>query len=402
MFSHPLVTIVAMSFCVGVLFPGLTCKANTATYYWVAGGNGLWSSNTNWAATSGGAGGAGVPGSASNTVDSTSGRSGGSLVDAGFINSIHSLTLVAGYTGTISLAASLNLTGTSPFFSQAAPEPSMKPTTPVAADAANLTGLSGGQIAATGGTFRGPDKPSGAAGSTTPVTRIASATDLKTIYIAANLGKAYVQTRTIDLSGVSDFTPYIIGNGTDNFTGSYDGYGYAISGLTILGSNSNVGFFGVTSSTAVITGVGLTSVNIHGGGLVGGLVGYNFGSLSNSYVTGNVTGSSIDVAGLVGLNSGTITNSYYGAGTVTGLGNSCGGLVGGNSGTVSYSYATGNVIGGGSKQVGGLVGFNNGGTISHSHATGNVSSSTSYRVGGLVGYNSGAVTYAIPIMLAGL
>lgn len=38
-----------------------------ATYYWVSGGNGLWSSSSNWSLSSGGAGGAGVP-STSDTV----------------------------------------------------------------------------------------------------------------------------------------------------------------------------------------------------------------------------------------------------------------------------------------------------------------------------------------------
>ncbi len=61
-----------------------------------------------------------------------------------------------------------------------------------------------------------------------------------------------------------------------------------------------------------------------------------------------------------------------------------GGLVGWNRGTVSYSYATGNVSG--DSYVGGLVGWNDYGTVLNSYATGNVSGNG--YVGGFVGYNS--------------
>jgi len=141
---------------------------------------------------------------------------------------------------------------------------------------------------------------------------------------------------------------------------------------------------------------------------VGGLVGQNsgpfddmVGSIENSSATGNVSGES-HVGGLVGRNGdidsfeegvpGFIENSYA---TGTSEGNeSIGGLVGFNvNGTVSRSYATGNVDG--EEYVGGLIGINNG-TVSDSYAAGNTTGETS--VGGLVGYNwDGTVenTYAV-------
>ncbi len=71
-------------------------------------------------------------------------------------------------------------------------------------------------------------------------------------------------------------------------------------------------------------------------------MGYNVGSIANSYSSGSVTGSTnaTDIGGLVGYNTGTIATSYA-TGSVTGATNatSLGGLTGYNSGTgVSASY----------------------------------------------------------------
>ncbi len=86
-----------------------------------------------------------------------------------------------------------------------------------------------------------------------------------------------------------------------------------------------------------------------------------------------------------------MTNSFAsGAVTVAAGGNFAGGLVGLNFGTVSNSYATGQVTGNNSPNVGGLVGNNeSGGSISTSFATGAVTGAGS---GGLVGSNGGTVT----------
>ncbi|MDD4261165.1 MAG: X2-like carbohydrate binding domain-containing protein, partial [Syntrophaceticus schinkii] len=95
----------------------------------------------------------------------------------------------------------------------------------------------------------------------------------------------------------------------------------------------------------------------------GGLVGENWGTITKSYATGDVTGSG-GVAGLAGSNSGTITNSYA-RGAATGTQDHIGGLVGYNhGGTISYAYATGAVAGPGI-HIGGLVGEK--GTVTKSY-----------------------------------
>ena len=235
--------------------------------------------------------------------------------------------------------------------------------------------------------------------------------------MAMNLGASYTLEANVNASGTAGgdvwgsagFVP--VGYNGHNFTGTFDGLGHTISGLTISQptSTSGVGLFGYGSGT--IQNVGLVNANVTGNSLVGGLVGNNFGTVSNSYFTGSVNGNNY-VGGLLGYNSGTVNNSYSTAsvnatGSVSGN-NYVGGLVGLNfGGTISNSYATGNVMASGnvsvgtlsgSNYIGGLVGGANGGLITNSYATGNVTSTGNVAggsyVGGLVGSNSGTVSYS--------
>jgi hypothetical protein len=169
-----------------------------------------------------------------------------------------------------------------------------------------------------------------------------------------------------------------------NFTGSFDGQNHTIRNLSINRLyNNDIGLFGAIGASGEVKNVGVINVNMTGDWYVGGLVGENDGTVSNSYSTGNVTGESY-VGGLLGVNrDGNISNSYS-TGNFTGE-SYVGGLLGSNDGTVSNSYSTGNVTGGGA--VGGLVGDNYEGNISNSYSTGNVTGGGA--VGGLVGYNDG-------------
>jgi len=223
----------------------------------------------------------------------------------------------------------------------------------------------------------------GSAGSTTAI-------DLQGM--AGNLGGYYALGANIDASVTSGwntgagFVP--IGNDTTKFTGAFDGLGHTISGHTINRSYTDyVGLFGYIGSGAAVNNVGLLGGSVKGvNNYVGGLVGYNDGTITNSYATGSVEGNDY-VGGLVGANLGTVTNSYA-TGSVTG-GYSIGGLVGANLGTITDSYATGSVTG--NNWVGGLVGYNYFGTITGSYATGSVTGND--YVGGLVGVNvSGTIT----------
>lgn len=182
-----------------------------------------------------------------------------------------------------------------------------------------------------------------------------------------------------------------IGQGSPYFTGSFDGAGYIISGLFIdRPSTDYIGLFGVCDG-ATITDAILTGVDILGDDNVGGLVGYDTGSIiTGSYTTGDVygVGSSDDVGGLVGTayNSCIYTNCHSTA-TVTGGAGSTnvGGLIGRDSGTSTYTtcYATGNVTG--VDYTGGFVGGITGGSsFTECCATGSIIGSTDF-VGGFAG-----------------
>ncbi|MGA2191695.1 MAG: GLUG motif-containing protein, partial [Steroidobacteraceae bacterium] len=147
------------------------------------------------------------------------------------------------------------------------------------------------------------------------------------------MGSNIDATPTSTWNSGSGFTP--IGNSTNNFTGTFDGLGHTISNLAInLPSASDVGLFGYTGAGSVIQNVGLVGGSVSGSNYVGGLVGWNNGTVSNSYATGSVNGAS-NVGGLVGDNGGMVSSSYA-TGSVNGASN-VGGLVGDNGGMVSNS-----------------------------------------------------------------
>ncbi|MBE7374936.1 two-partner secretion domain-containing protein, partial [Pseudomonas lopnurensis] len=210
----------------------------------------------------------------------------------------------------------------------------------------------------------------------------------------------------LDASNVANFAP--IGF----FTGTFDGLGHTISGLTInRPDQGNVGLFG-SIIDATLRNVGLEGGSMTGKDNVGGLAGYNSSShIHHVYATSSVTGvttegdmgseGGLKVGGLVGfmyssLGSSASISHAYATGAVTGSSN-VGGLVGSNSSifgssnsSISHAYATGAVTG--SNNVGGLVGSNSSSydssnsSISHAYATGAVTGSSN--VGGLVGSNS--------------
>jgi len=193
-----------------------------------------------------------------------------------------------------------------------------------------------------------------------------------------------VQVADIDASATSgwnlDGTIYLgfspIGSGS-GFTGTYNGQGHTISGLTINRSaESYVGLFGYVSGAGKISNLGLVSVNIKGYNSVGCIAGQCDGTITNSYTTGTVVGtagSAGRIGGLVGDLWGGINGSYSavvvsGSQYVGGLVGSCGSNS--TTSTITNSYSTGNVTG--SSIVGGLAGYLYQGSVTNSYSTGNV------------------------------
>jgi hypothetical protein len=222
--------------------------------------------------------------------------------------------------------------------------------------------------------------------------------------------KYYILVADINLADYSGTRFNIIGSVT-GFTGVFDGNDHKIWNFKW---NSNgidgVGLFGYVGSGGQIKNLGLENVDVNAvnGDYVGGLVGENYGSISNCYSTGSVGGAEDYVGGLVGDNGGAISNCYS-TGSVSGT-SYVGGLVGENGGDVTHCYSTGAVsgvyeVGGlvgynwgnvtgcystgavnGGSDVGGLVGGNYYGSVSNCYSTGSVSGTADF-VGGLAGYN---------------
>jgi hypothetical protein len=122
----------------------------------------------------------------------------------------------------------------------------------------------------------------------------------------------------------------------------------------------------------------------------GGLVGYNssYGEINNCHATGKVSGEE-NIGGLVGETDGVISNSRS-SGDVSGDA-SVGGLVGWSVGKsrLSHCYAAGHVSG--QRRVGGLVGFcSKNSSIDSCHVTGCVTAEQ--EAGGLVGLHEGTIS----------
>ena len=211
--------------------------------------------------------------------------------------------------------------------------------------------------------------------------------------------------KNIDLTG-KDWTP--IGTSFDNsYTGTFDGGGHTITGLTVTTNDEYAGLFGYLSNfgnaAGTVKNVVMEGIQItcnHRSGYAGGVVGYSWGTIENCSVSGSVSGT-VYVGGVVGVQiDGSITGCSSSA-TVKGMVD-VGGVAGqtNSSATLTACYATGNVtleidpkknIAGG-----GLVGMNAGSSLLACYATGNVTStgsSTGYvHIGGFLGNNYTTVT----------
>ena len=193
----------------------------------------------------------------------------------------------------------------------------------------------------------------------------------------------------IDLTG-KDWTP--IGTSFGNsYTGTFDGNGKTITGLTVTGSDRYTGLFGFIKGT--VKNVVLTEINITSGTFVGGVAGWSFGgNIENCSVSGSVSGS--DVGGVVGYQQGGSITGCSSSATVKGT-QRAGGVAGAtNSGaTLTACYATGDVTvendGTSNAWAGGVVGSNAYSTVIACYAAGNVSGTGSgtIHVGGVTGEN---------------
>ncbi|MCL2025735.1 MAG: hypothetical protein FWG92_02890 [Leptospirales bacterium] len=214
------------------------------------------------------------------------------------------------------------------------------------------------------------------------------------------LSAHYKLTENLTVSGT--WVP--IGTGANPFTGSFDGDGKTISGITMTNTIAyDQGFFGCIGTGGKVKNLGLLDVDIRGLEYVGGVAGYNLsGTIENCYTTGSIIGAG-HIGGIVGGNGYGIVKNCHSTSAinvsfrVSGTDNQgIGGVVGTNlEGTVQNCYATGNItvsIDFKSDDIGGVVGINDEGIVQNCYATGNINitgnaSGIAEGVGGVVGAN---------------
>ena len=209
-------------------------------------------------------------------------------------------------------------------------------------------------------------------------------------------------TADIDLTG-KDWTP-IGTNFYNSYTGTFDGGGHTITGLTVTTNDQYVGLFGRLGKAGTVKNVVMDGIQItcnHRLGYAGGVAGFSWGgTIENCSVSGSVSGT-ICAGGVVGIQWEASITGCSSSATVKGM-VQVGGVAGEtNSGaTMAACYATGNVtieidpinniLGGG------LVGFNAGSSVLACYATGNVTSTGSstgkVHIGGFLGNNYTTVT----------
>jgi hypothetical protein len=185
-----------------------------------------------------------------------------------------------------------------------------------------------------------------------------------------------------------------IGSTAEPFTGHFDGQEYEIRDLFInRPEEDNVALFGSVDEGGFIRNISVVNTIVLGYDDVGCVVGWNDGTVSNCYATGNISGH-YNVGGLVGSNyDGSVTDSYSN-GSMSGK-STVGGLVGFNHDIVRNSHSFASVLG---TMVGGLVGLNwDNGTVSNCYSTGNGTGDESVYgygelVGGLVATNRGDIS----------
>jgi hypothetical protein len=213
-------------------------------------------------------------------------------------------------------------------------------------------------------------------------------------------GDDYKLIADIDMTSIPNHVP--IGNGTTQFTGSFDGDNHTISNLTVNYNANYNGLFGYTSSTSTVKNIIFESATITGRDYSSVVIGRAEGSIDTVQVKNSTVNESAAstynwfgcIAGLLTGASAIVDNSSADNCdfTMDAFKRNVGGLVGAmtNSATLQNSFNINSEIEGG-RNVGGVVGAaSTSCNIRNSYGKDLIvdskeTSSVSY-VGGIVGY----------------
>lgn len=249
---------------------------------------------------------------------------------------------------------------------------------------------------------------------------VSTGEQLKAIQQAGDSSLGYNYALMGDINA-SDVTDYEAIGGTTGFTGTFDGRGNRIIGLTVdkvNGQNTaNAGIFSTVGKGGVVKDVNIYSGTFTGTTTAGAVAGVNSGRIEGIITFGNTVtvtgdnGNASNAGGIVGINSsgefkddandGELTNGIYdveSTGSVIAGSSSAiaGGLVGTNNGGIANSFSDSavtvdtNVTSGTSAGLGGVVGINNG-NVQYVDSLGvtNGGATGSSNIGGIIGTNNG-------------
>ena len=150
-----------------------------------------------------------------------------------------------------------------------------------------------------------------------------------------------------DGSNFKQWTPIGTALNIHTFKGTFDGQGHTISGIYINNTRNYQGLFGYVSD-GKIQNLSVADSYIQAGSLVGSIVGYNMGAVSNCSNSGTVIGNDqyAFVGGIVGENNGVTVENCSNSGAVVSSIGTVGGITGFNiDGTVSSCSNSGTLTG---------------------------------------------------------
>ncbi|MBO5059841.1 MAG: S-layer homology domain-containing protein [Clostridia bacterium] len=177
-------------------------------------------------------------------------------------------------------------------------------------------------------------------------------TEQQLAQVSARPDKCYRLGSDIEVSGSW--------NGVEDFSGTFDGNGYRISGITIDKNAEAVGLFKkITGGTVKNLAVDAVINTKKNAGIIAGK--NEGGSILNCSVTGSVSANTDNAGGICGTNSGTIRNCLSAVYSVV-AGSFAGGIAGQNFGTVENCIAAVEVVAA-DMYAGGICGTNDNGRI---------------------------------------
>ena len=163
-----------------------------------------------------------------------------------------------------------------------------------------------------------------------------------------------------------------IGGDNENicaFAGIFDGDGHIVIGLYIKSDLDFLGLFGRNEGT--VKNLGVEKSYLIGGTRVGSIAGGNYGTISNCYNAGIVSGEDM-VGGISGFSYYGVSffNGCYNVGGISGT-REVGGIIGYSASVITNCYNIGNISG--NENVGGIAGSSDGDLIENSYNAGKIS-----------------------------